>query len=120
MGTVRDSERFKQRPTKNANEIIPSETRARARRQAGQPQDYFSSSAENDLSSTGNYVIDNEDMARNYSITPDIYLREGPRFGFTRFAEIWNGRLAMIGFLAAIVTELLTGKGFLAQWFGIG
>ena len=33
--------------------------------------------------------------------------------GFTRQAEIWNGRLAMIGFLAALLTELFTNQGVL-------
>lgn len=37
------------------------------------------------------------------------------KVGFTRFAEILNGRLAMIGFIAAIAVELMTGKGILAQ-----
>ena len=38
-----------------------------------------------------------------------------PKLGFTRFAELWNGRLAMIGFLAAIVVETITGRGILGQ-----
>ena len=38
-----------------------------------------------------------------------------PKLGFTRFAEIWNGRLAMIGFLAAVLVEFATGQGILAQ-----
>jgi hypothetical protein len=37
------------------------------------------------------------------------------KLGFTAFAESWNGRLAMLGFLIGILTELLTGKGILAQ-----
>lgn len=37
------------------------------------------------------------------------------KIGFTEFAETWNGRLAMIGFVAAMVTELVSGKGILAQ-----
>ena len=37
------------------------------------------------------------------------------KLGFTRFAEIWNGRLAMIGFVSAIIVELLTGQGILGQ-----
>lgn len=37
------------------------------------------------------------------------------KVGFTRFAELLNGRLAMIGFVAAIAVELMTGKGILAQ-----
>ena len=37
-------------------------------------------------------------------------------FGFTPQAEIWNGRLAMIGFLAAAGIELFSGQGFLHFW----
>lgn len=37
------------------------------------------------------------------------------KMGFTRFAELWNGRLAMIGFLSAIVVEMMTGQGILGQ-----
>ena len=38
-----------------------------------------------------------------------------PRFGFVSFAETWNGRLAMLGFVIGLGTELLTGQGILAQ-----
>lgn len=37
------------------------------------------------------------------------------KFGFTNFAETWNGRLAMLGFLIGILTELIAGKGILSQ-----
>ncbi|MCG6134114.1 MULTISPECIES: chlorophyll a/b-binding protein [Nostocaceae] len=37
-------------------------------------------------------------------------------WGFTPQAEIWNGRLAMIGFLAAALIELFSGQGFLHFW----
>lgn len=36
--------------------------------------------------------------------------------GFTPQAEVWNGRLAMIGFVAALVTELASGQGILHFW----
>ncbi len=36
-------------------------------------------------------------------------------FGFSNFAEIWNGRMAMIGFTAALIGEVITGKGILGQ-----
>jgi len=38
---------------------------------------------------------------------------QNPKFGFTAFAENWNGRLAMIGFVAALITEYVTGEGVL-------
>jgi acyl CoA:acetate/3-ketoacid CoA transferase beta subunit len=40
------------------------------------------------------------------------------QFGSNPSAEIWNGRLAMIGFLGAMVVELTTGQGFF-HWLGI-
>ncbi len=40
------------------------------------------------------------------------------KFGFTRFAENWNGRLAMIGFVAALIVELVSGQGVL-HFFGL-
>ncbi|WP_255142849.1 chlorophyll a/b-binding protein [Synechococcus sp. EJ6-Ellesmere] len=42
-----------------------------------------------------------------------------PRFGFVNFAETWNGRLAMLGFVIGLATELLTGQGILSQ-IGLG
>ena len=41
------------------------------------------------------------------------------KWGFTTFTEIWNGRLAMMGFIIGLGTELLTGQGILDQ-IGIG
>ncbi|CAK6687969.1 MULTISPECIES: chlorophyll a/b-binding protein [unclassified Synechococcus] len=41
------------------------------------------------------------------------------RFGFVSFAETWNGRLAMLGFVIGLATELLTGQGILGQ-IGLG
>ena len=41
------------------------------------------------------------------------------RFGFVSFAETWNGRLAMLGFVIGLSTVLLTGQGILSQ-IGLG
>ncbi len=42
-----------------------------------------------------------------------------PRFGFVAFAESLNGRLAMLGFVTGLVTELFTGQTILQQ-IGLG
>ncbi len=41
------------------------------------------------------------------------------RFGFVIFAETWNGRMAMMGILIGLGTELITGQSILRQ-IGIG
>jgi hypothetical protein len=41
--------------------------------------------------------------------------KETSKVGFTEFAETWNGRLAMLGFVVGLATELLTGQGILSQ-----
>jgi len=41
-----------------------------------------------------------------------MYPQERWQWGMTTSAEIWNGRIAMLGFIALIV-ELITGKGLL-------
>ena len=37
------------------------------------------------------------------------------RFGTSKFAETWNGRAAMLGFVIGLATELLSGQGILSQ-----
>lgn len=37
-------------------------------------------------------------------------------FGFTPEAELWNGRLAMLGFLIAVLIEVFSGQGILHFW----
>ena len=38
------------------------------------------------------------------------------QWGWTKSAETWNGRLAMVGILAIIGLELATGQSFLRQY----
>lgn len=44
---------------------------------------------------------------------PYFYQGTQWKWGFNPSAEIWNGRLAMIGFLAATIVEIVTGHGYL-------
>ena len=46
-------------------------------------------------------------------------MSDNARFGFVNFAETWNGRLAMLGIVIGLGTELLTGQGILSQ-IGLG
>lgn len=41
--------------------------------------------------------------------------KQETKYGFTRTAEKWNGRIAMLGFVIGILTELLTGNSILSQ-----
>ncbi|MDJ1182692.1 chlorophyll a/b-binding protein [Roseofilum casamattae] len=49
------------------------------------------------------------------TVTPK--LRE-PKLGFNDYAERLNGRAAMVGFLATLAIEYLTGNGVLT-WLGL-
>ena len=48
-----------------------------------------------------------------------FFSMDNAKFGFSAFAEQWNGRLAMMGFVIGLGTELLTGQGILSQ-VGLG
>lgn len=41
-----------------------------------------------------------------------------PAFGWNPYAELVNGRFAMIGFAALLIIELLTHQSFF-QWLGL-
>ncbi|PSO50316.1 MAG: chlorophyll A-B-binding protein [Cyanobacteria bacterium QH_8_48_120] len=49
------------------------------------------------------------------SLIPQI---EEPAFGWTPYAERINGRFAMIGFVALLSIELITGVDFFT-WLGV-
>ena len=40
---------------------------------------------------------------------------QGNKLGFTDYAEILNGRLAMLGLAIGLLTEYFTGQGILSQ-----
>jgi ferrochelatase len=51
--------------------------------------------------------------------TATLMAESTPKYGFVAFAETWNGRLAMLGFVIGLGTELLTGQSILGQ-IGLG
>lgn len=49
------------------------------------------------------------------TLTPTI---ERPKAGFNDYAERLNGRAAMLGFVALVVFELVTGQA-IVTWLGL-
>lgn len=56
-------------------------------------------------------------MSRTTNTLPSpVNDRNAWSWGFTSQAEIWNGRFAMIGFVSAVLIELLSNQGVLHYW----
>jgi hypothetical protein len=60
---------------------------------------------------TNGYTTEEGGRLNNFAIEPKVYVDDTQRFGFNAYAEQLNGRLAMIGFVSAVVFEALTGHG---------
>ncbi len=65
-------------------------------------------------------VVDERGLINNFAYEPPMYIDEEERFGFTEFAEKWNGRFAMIGFVLLLIIEIGADKGFIAILRSIG
>lgn len=52
-------------------------------------------------------------MTTNKVTDPVVEDRNAWKFGFTPQAELWNGRFAMLGFVAALITEYFMNEGTL-------
>ncbi|MGI0492397.1 chlorophyll a/b-binding protein [Alkalinema pantanalense CENA528] len=66
-------------------------------------------------------IIDDQGKMNNFAIEPKMsYVENGQsQFGFNPYAEKLNGRLAMIGFVSAIVLEIVTGHGVVGFLTGL-
>ncbi len=50
--------------------------------------------------------------SKTLGVNPNRYYRPEPRLGFTPFAELWNGRLAMVGIIVALAFEIISHHAF--------
>jgi hypothetical protein len=62
-------------------------------------------------STTPGSRLDEQGKMNVFAIEPEMYVSEKEQFGFNQYAEKLNGRLAMIGFVALLIQEVLTGHG---------
>lgn len=58
------------------------------------------------------------DQAASTEPQPKAVVQSEPAFGWTSYAEIINGRFAMIGFVALLILELFTRQDFFS-WLGV-
>jgi hypothetical protein len=59
-------------------------------------------------------VVDDRGLLNNFAYEPPVYVDEESRVGFTEFAEKWNGRFAMIGFVLLLVIEYGADQGLVS------
>lgn len=58
-------------------------------------------------------IVDDQGKLNNFAVEPTMYVQANPRLGFTPYAEAFNGRLAMIGFVSLLALEVFSGHGLI-------
>lgn len=58
-------------------------------------------------------IVDDQGKLNNFAVEPKMYVQANPRLGFTPYAEAFNGRLAMIGFVSLLALEVFSGHGLI-------
>jgi hypothetical protein len=103
----------------DGSELIPAEVNPREQREGNEPPNQplpkeNAAGQQPEVKTTKGYTVDRMGLVNNYPTTPDMYAQKQQRVGFTEYAEMVNGRAAMIGFVSLLLLELITGEGFLS------
>ncbi|MBF2037097.1 MAG: chlorophyll A-B-binding protein [Leptolyngbyaceae cyanobacterium T60_A2020_046] len=103
----------------DGSELKPAEVAARAQREGSEPPNEVptenrEAQGRDRLRTTDGYTVDQEGLVNNYPVTPPAYVQQQQRFGFTQYAETFNGRAAMLGFVLLLAIELITGQSFIS------
>lgn len=77
-------------------------------------EDSNSIKSDNNTLENENFDFEDESVNKITKNTED----DTYRFGWSKYAEITNGRFAMLGFLSIILIELLSNQSFI-KWAGI-
>jgi len=64
-------------------------------------------------------VMEEGGRSNVYAVEPKMYVDDTQKFGFNEYAEKLNGRLAMIGFVSALLLEVVTGHGVIGWLAGL-
>lgn len=59
------------------------------------------------------YVLEDGNRLNNFAVEPKVYVDEKVNTGFTSYAEVINGRFAMIGFVSLLALEAFSGHGLI-------
>jgi hypothetical protein len=62
---------------------------------------------------SNSYRVDDRGVLNNFAVEPKMYVEETQKAGFTPYAELLNGRLAMIGFVSLLILVFSTGHGLI-------
>ena len=62
---------------------------------------------------SSSYRVDERGVLNNFAVEPKMYVDDTEKAGFTPYAELLNGRLAMIGFVSLLILEVSTGPGLI-------
>jgi hypothetical protein len=62
---------------------------------------------------SSSYTVDERGVLNNFAVEPKMYVDDTDKAGFTPYAELFNGRLAMIGFVSLLILEVSTGHGLI-------